>query len=322
MAGRGLVPHQGRRATPAVAVDPHGARQQRRGDELHRGVFRPHRTQGRAGPHQLPGPARPPHRSAEPSLAWRPLGPGNGIGHPPRQPGGAAVPRPRPLQGGQRFARPPRRRPSPEQRSGPPQSAAARGRHGGPHRRRRIHLRHSPFRSPGDAGPRGAKDHRGNGRTARHRGRTLHRRRQRRHQRVPARRRRWRHPRAQCGQRHVQGQGARRQLLRVPHRQHDQPRDGAAGPGKQPSCRARPGRVRPVLPAADRPGDRPHRRRRSPDPLVAPQTRRRAARPFYPGSRRNGPHRRYRRLGAAQRLPAEQALAAAGPAADPRCRST
>ena len=71
------------------------------------------------------------------------------------------------------------------------------------------------------------------------------------------------------------------------------------------------------LPAAGGAGHRPHRRRRSAAALVPSQAGRGAARPLHPGRRGDRPDRRHRRLGAARRLPAEQALAAAGAAADP-----
>ena len=85
-----------------------GARRRRRARRLPRHRRRRHRAQAGRGAHRVPRHARRAHRAAQPHAARRPRRPGD-----PRrgaQPlaARAAVHRPRPLQAGERLARPPR----------------------------------------------------------------------------------------------------------------------------------------------------------------------------------------------------------------------
>ena len=113
-----------------------------------------------------------------------------------RRPRRAGAHRPRPLQGGQRHAGPPRRRPAAAGRGAAAVRGRPRGRHGGAPRRRRVRARAAgvPGRRAGPGGDRAAV--RGALRAHRARGAARRRRRERRHRRLA--RPRHRHRGAAC----------------------------------------------------------------------------------------------------------------------------
>ena len=119
---------------------PRRPRRRRRGAEMVCVVARHLRAQERRARARPPRAARRAHRPAQPHAVPRPPRPGAA----PLRAGAArgvavAVPRPRPLQGRQRLARPRGRRPAAGRRRQRLSAAAAPGRHGRALRRRRVH---------------------------------------------------------------------------------------------------------------------------------------------------------------------------------------
>src|SRR5690606_18440325 len=112
---------------------------------------------GRAGT-ALPGQLRPADQPAQPHAAGRTAVAGDRPCAPPGRAARAAVPRPGPLQGHQRLARPCRRRPHPARHRRAPAGDRRLAAHGRPAQRRRVH---------GDAGRAGLAGP-GRGHRARH----------------------------------------------------------------------------------------------------------------------------------------------------------
>ena len=106
----------------------------------HRGHdHRHHRAQARRGAGQAPRLPRSAHEPPQPPPLQRPPHARRRPGAPPQPAAGRPLPRPRPLQGHQRLARPlGRRRAAAAGRRADP-GVRPRGRHGGAPRRRRVH---------------------------------------------------------------------------------------------------------------------------------------------------------------------------------------
>ena len=119
-------------------------------------THRHHRAQARRGAGQAPRVPRSPDEPPEPAAVQRPPDAGRRAGPPAQPEAGGALPRPRPLQGDQRFPRAlgRRRAAAPGRRADP--GARARGRHRRAPGRRRVHAprargsrpRKTPPRSP------------------------------------------------------------------------------------------------------------------------------------------------------------------------------
>src|SRR6266852_4005096 len=189
-----------------------------------------------------------------------------------------AVPRPGPVQGGERLAGAPRRRPAAHPDLAAAGADQARGGHGGPAGRGRV-------RRPG--GGRGDRRRRGPGGGAgaaravdalRHRrpgGLHLHLDRHRAGRRAPLGAARGHAARRRYGD--VPGQGHGHRQARGVRRHHARPRGGGAAAGERPAARHRARRAARAVPADRGAGQRAHRRLRGAGALAAPPARDRGA---------------------------------------------
>ena len=250
--------------------------------EPHRGAGRPplghrgnddrhHRAQARRGAGQAPRLPRSADQPAEPAALQRPPDARRRPGAPPQPEARRPLPRPRPLQGHQRLARPlGRRRAAPPGRRAHP-GARPRGRHRRAPRRRRVHA------------PRAG--HHGRGRRRQDRPEDLRRdprplldRRPRalRHdehgrRRLPVRRPRRRDAGPQRRLGDVPGQGAGPRQLPALHARDERQGRRAALAREPPAPGRRQRRARAPLPALLRPQHRRGARRRGAAPLAAPR---------------------------------------------------
>ena len=202
----------------------------------------------------------------------------------------------------------------------PPARPAARGRHRRPPRRRRV--RAGAHRDGGveARAQRPAARHRGRRPAAQHPRPRAARHLQHRRRRVPRGRRRGRH--ADRARRHhdVPGQAGGTQRLLLLRLVDERPRPRAAAPRARAADRARPGPVRPRVPAAGGRRDPPRRRRRGAGALAAPDARTRRSGRVHRRRRGDRPDRPARPVDHAQRLRAGAVLAARRPAAGARRR--
>jgi CheY-like chemotaxis protein len=239
---------------------------------------RHHRPQARGRGDLLPGLPRHPDRPAEPHPVQGPPRPGRHPGQAQADRARGDVHRPGPLQAGQRHPRPREGRRAAQAGRRAPEGMPAQGRYAGAPGRRRIHHRAARAARPRRRQRRGRQVPRmpapalrpGRPRSA-HLGLD-------RHRGLPDPRRIDRRTAAPRRHRHVPGQGTgqeRPRLLRPVDAGSLAPEDRA---GTEPAPRARTRRTGNVLPAADRPDRRPHRRRRGADALEPPDPRRRVAR--------------------------------------------
>ena len=223
-------------------------------------------------PQRAPGPARRAHRPPQPNSLPRPHRAGAAAVAARARARRRAADRPRPLQGGQRHARPPEGRPAPQGHRHAPGSDPARERHHRPSRRRRVrrapadarqHGRRRGGRREDPRHPRGGLPHR---RAAGPRGR------KRGHRALPAARRGRGHAAAARRRGHVRGQAHPRRPRGLLGRARPlQP--GAPGDGRAAAQGAHRQRGAAPLPAEDRPGDRQGGGRRGARSLAAPGAR-------------------------------------------------
>ena len=233
-------------------------------------------------------------------------------GGPDRQPGGGALLRHRPLQGGQRQPGPPGgRRAAAGHRRAPAPGGAAR-RHAVALRRRRVrrpargrHLARRRRRG-GRRRPRGAARPDHAQRRARGGGHHEHRRRPERVRQVARR------PAARRRRGHVPGQGAwpRRPVRPLRRRPHGRPFGRPARPRHGAAPRGRARRGRGPLPAAGLPGRPAHRRGRGAGALEPSRPRHPAAGAVHQAGRGQRHHPPHRRAGARAGLPAGPDVAA------------